>query len=362
MALTWIYTLRAWLPQVPVSRIRLPGACGSDGASYCDVDLNTSTIAACANQTFDTTTGLFTFTANHTLPSLTVTAPPSTATRCWPFSSVINVAVSSAFTAREGELCYDGKRLVEFLQWVHTSPSVRTAITQVKLVPLQSAVRIAIRAGLRGITCNSQPVGRVFCRRGEQRVSDSVCVPCPAGTFDRDGDGQCDSCPSGALCKGGVSLAALSGFWQGADNRFFRCSSGICCPSGDCDLELAAQSAAYAAEHPRCIDRHDNNSTLCASCEAGNSFFAGRCRECNAVNWWFVAALLATGVVVVLCIVNLGGNKFAFFELWTDYLQLVRAIHVLIPLTCSRLAASHAMATPYNDTPDCSFPLTHNPP
>lgn len=207
---------------------------------------------------------------------------------------------------------------------MHKDQVVTDALTALNFAAVSPAEQTVLRARLKAIKCNDQPVGRIFCRRGEQRVSESQCVPCVPGTYDQDGDGECSPCPVGAECAGGSALAAAKGYWQGDGDVFYRCTAGVCCPAGGCDLEKT--DASYLMAHPRCDASREQNSLLCETCREGTSYFAGQCRQCDGINWWFVVALFVGGAMVVMLMVNSSGGRFAYFELWTDYLQLVRVL------------------------------------
>lgn len=124
------------------------------------------------------------------------------------------------------------------------------------------------------------------CNAGEEFKTDTAgnffCEICKPGSFNLfRGDGVCELCPQGGLCRGGRELRAIPGYWEPDnfdkeihDMYLYKCHhSEYCCPKNEtgasCDVD----------DNERCLKGH--RGVLCESCSDGYAPFGPLCLLCD---------------------------------------------------------------------------------
>ena len=111
-----------------------------------------------------------------------------------------------------------------------------------------------------------------------------VCITCPSGEYNLNGDATCRTCPKGTVCIGGADVAVLRDYWADpttmkTDLKTYRCRPGWCCNSVRCPLY---------ANGTVCVDGSIGGPTTQDSCSASQcgahkiGILCGQCTS-NAV-------------------------------------------------------------------------------
>ena len=229
------------------------------------------------------------------------------------------------------------------------------------------------------------------CEPGHAKNA-STCVPCPAGTHNADGLGECAPCEPGsiaetsgsaecALCNvdgGQTSSAARTAcecragsYDPGAGANCVDCPGGAACPQGSSLETITAKEGYYRfhagaerfyecpAGDDACVGgaagdaicKENAHGPLCKLCRGGTFRFTGsegraQCKSCaDEVNFLWQEVVRSAGVVVVWGLLILGVLRLRseIDRAWA-WAAMVQLFYFL--MTMSRFAAIHHVSFP----------------
>ena len=161
------------------------------------------------------------------------------------------------------------------------------------------------------------------CVKGEKLELGIACRLCERHTYNLRAGAECLACPTGAICEGGSSISAASGYWRAEPDS----DTFFACPNPDACVEEDETTVSQ-----NCQTGYSGN--LCQSCSEGFSRSAtNECRQCldRAKNTGLIAGL-AVAVCLVLVIITASNINGAFkeqsitsiyFKILLNYIQVV---------------------------------------
>lgn len=163
------------------------------------------------------------------------------------------------------------------------------------------------------------------CTIGESEVKTS-CIVCDSGKYSLDPKGNCNACPSEAICYGNYTMVPQPGYWRTSylTDVFWACPFSAACIGSPEDMELS-----YTGY---CADGYTGNK--CQSCLGGYSRSGtNECGSCPdlAVNSVRLFGIMVLVVIVIVVMVKTSLNSVyrpkaihsIYIKIFMNYLQLV---------------------------------------
>jgi hypothetical protein len=148
------------------------------------------------------------------------------------------------------------------------------------------------------------PVNVTMTLAGDVSVPVSITAGCPVNWFARVG-ARCAPCPSGALCRGGVSdPVSLPGHFPLSMTEFVECVPRAACAGGMSGADLASRSSSDRAGCSR-LYRGDR----CAECTVGAYRLRGKCASCPNTAWLLFFGFAVVITAAVAAAVYLAGKR-----------------------------------------------------
>ena len=161
------------------------------------------------------------------------------------------------------------------------------------------------------------------CVKGEKLELGIACRVCEKNSYNLKAGHECLTCPTGAICKGGSSIIASSGYWRNDENSdvFFKCPNSNAC------IEEDEKTIGKNCKEGYC-------GNLCQSCSDGFSRAAtNECSKCldQKKNTGLIIGLcfVAISVLIVITSSNINGAfkeqsiTSIYFKILLNYIQVV---------------------------------------